>query len=384
MERITITVAKADVGGYIGHTGMHKNILKRAKELLTRARSKGPLTDFWVGSVGDDLALVMTHDKGLDSRDVHKVAWDVFVSCSETAERLKLHHPGQDLLASSFSGSLRGLGPGCTEIMFRERPSEPFIVFLADKAESGVWNLPLYKMFADPFNTGGLVIDPSMHEGFAFEILDAQENRIITLQCPGDLYDLIMFLGSRARFCVNKVIRRVDGMVAAAPSPPRLEAAAQPGGNDDPAMIVRCQNGLPSVGEVIEAFSFPHLVTGWLRGTYQGPLVPVNFAASRTLRFDGPPRVIAAGFTLINGKLDGPVDLFDDPALESTRRKAMEIAEYMRQHGPFEPHRVPHEQMGKTPFPPMLARLENRFVSSEEGPGGKSRRRRSSSSEEED
>ncbi len=34
----------------------------------------------------------------------------------------------------------------------------------------------------------------------------------------------------------------------------------------------------------------------------------------------------------------------------------------MRRHGPFEPHRVPHEQMGKTAFPPLLERLESRFV----------------------
>jgi fructose 1,6-bisphosphatase len=34
----------------------------------------------------------------------------------------------------------------------------------------------------------------------------------------------------------------------------------------------------------------------------------------------------------------------------------------MRGHGPFEPHRVPHEQMANTPFPPLLARLEDRMV----------------------
>jgi len=35
-----------------------------------------------------------------------------------------------------------------------------------DKTEPGAFNLPIFKMFADPFNTAGLVIDPTMHSGF--------------------------------------------------------------------------------------------------------------------------------------------------------------------------------------------------------------------------
>ena len=34
-----------------------------------------------------------------------------------------------------------------------------------------------YKIFADPFNTIGLVIDPKMHEGFKFEVLDLIEDK---------------------------------------------------------------------------------------------------------------------------------------------------------------------------------------------------------------
>jgi Fructose-1,6-bisphosphatase len=58
------------------------------------------------------------------------------------------------------------MGPGYAELDFEERRSEPVICFLADKTEPGAWNLPLYKIFADPFNTAGLVIDAKMHAGF--------------------------------------------------------------------------------------------------------------------------------------------------------------------------------------------------------------------------
>jgi fructose 1,6-bisphosphate aldolase/phosphatase len=161
---------------------------------------------------------------------------------------------------------------------------------------------------------------------------------------------------------VNKVIRRVDGMVAAITSWPRPLGIGHTAGTDDPVLIVRCQNGLPTIGEATEAFAFPHLVSGWMRSTYQGPMMPVAFKDARSVRYDGPPRVTAAGFQLANGEFVGPLDLFDDPGFDDVRRKATEIVEYMRRHGPFEPHRFPHDQMANTPFPPLLARLEDRMV----------------------
>src|SRR5439155_26467701 len=49
MERVTLSVIKADVGGFVGHTGMHKDILKRPREFLDKARTKGTSIDHWVG-----------------------------------------------------------------------------------------------------------------------------------------------------------------------------------------------------------------------------------------------------------------------------------------------------------------------------------------------
>jgi fructose 1,6-bisphosphate aldolase/phosphatase len=55
------------------------------------------------------------------------------------------------------------------------------------------------------------------------------------------------------------------------------------------------------------------------------------------------------------------VDLFDDPSLDETRRKAGEVAEYMRRHGPFQPHRLPLEEMEYTTLPQVMGRLQDRF-----------------------
>lgn len=131
----------------------------------------------------------MTHRHGVDAEPVHHFAWDTFTVLTEIAKRLHLYGAGQDLLADAFSGNVRGAGPGVAEMEIEERPSEPLIVFAADKTSPGAWNLPLYKIFCDPFNTAGLIIDKSMHAGFTFEVHDLIEHRRAFFSCPADTYD---------------------------------------------------------------------------------------------------------------------------------------------------------------------------------------------------
>jgi len=253
------------------------------------------------------------------------------------------------------------MGPGVAEMEFVERKSEPVIIFMADKTSAGAWNLPLYKIFGDPFNTAGLVIDPSMVEGFCFNILDVREGKSVTLSCPEEAYYLLALIGATNRYMITSVHKR-DKEIAAVASTQRLNyIAGRYVGKDDPVMIVRCQSGFPAVGEVLEAFSLPHLVQGWMRGSHNGPLMPVPFYEANPTRFDGPPRVIAAGFQLANGRFIGPHDMFDDPSFDETRKKANDIAEYMRRHGPFQPHRLSLEDMEYTTLPQVLEKLKDRF-----------------------
>lgn len=89
-------------------------------------------------------------------------------SCKKALE-LKLYGAGQDILKTAFSGNVRGMGPGVAKMEFEERESEPMVVFAADKTSAGDFNLPLFRILADPMNTAGLVIDPGMAGGFKFE-----------------------------------------------------------------------------------------------------------------------------------------------------------------------------------------------------------------------
>ncbi|MBI2859669.1 MAG: fructose 1,6-bisphosphatase [Chloroflexi bacterium] len=361
--KITLSVIKADIGGYVGHSESHPDVIAAAEECLAKAKKAGNVIDYWVTKCGDDLGLIITHDRGTESKDIHKLCWNTFVTGTEVAKKLKLYGAGQDLLADAFSGNVRGMGPGCAEMEFEERTSEPVVIFMADKTSAGAWNLPLYRMFADPFNTIGLVIATNMHKGFTFEVNDVADHKKITLDTPEEIYDLLMFIGAPSRFAVKSVYSRETGDIAAVSSVERLSLiAGKYVGKDDPVCIVRCQSQFPAVGEVLEPFSLPHLVEGWMRGSHHGPLMPVSFADSTPSRFDGPPRVTAAGFQIANGKLIGPRDLFADKSFDLARQQANVIADYMRRHGPFEPHRLPLQEMEYTTMPQLMERLRPRML----------------------
>jgi fructose 1,6-bisphosphate aldolase/phosphatase len=255
------------------------------------------------------------------------------------------------------------MGPGVAEMTFEERPSEPVIIFMADKTSSGAWNLPLYKIFADPFNTIGLVIAGNMHKGFSFEIHDVKESKKIVLNAPEEIYDMLIFMGAPSRYAVKSVYSRETGEIAAVSSTQRLSLiAGRYVGKDDPVCIVRSQGTFPAVGEVLEPFSQANIVEGWMRGSHHGPLMPVSFQQCNPSRFDGPPRVIAAGFQLAKGKFVGPRDMFDDPSFDEARHTANILADKLRQLGPFEPHRLPLEEMEYTTMPQVMKKVAGRFV----------------------
>ncbi len=361
-DLVTLSVIKADVGGWVGHSSIHPALMERAAESLAEAKQRGAIIDFYVTNCGDDLELIFTHRKGEDNREMHKLAWDTFTLCTEVAKELKLYGAGQDLLTDAFSGNVKGQGPGVAEMEIQERTSEPIIIFMADKTSAGAWNLPLYKMFADPFNTAGLIIAPSLHRGFRFEVHDVREHKKIFFDCPEDIYDLLMFIGTPARYTVKRVYSRASGEICASTSTEKLSLiAGKYVGKDDPVMVVRSQHNFPAVGEVLEPFAHSWIIEGWMRGSHYGPLMPVGMKNASCTRFDGPPRVTALGFQLANGQLVGPRDLFDDPAWDPAREEANVIAEALRRHGPFEPHRLPLDEMEYTSLPQVMGKLEQRW-----------------------
>ena len=71
---LTLSIIKADTGGFVGHSAMHPDMLAVARAELEQARGD-LLVDAQVSSCGDDLHLVMTHRHGPDAAPVHELSF---------------------------------------------------------------------------------------------------------------------------------------------------------------------------------------------------------------------------------------------------------------------------------------------------------------------
>jgi len=367
--RTTISIIKADVGSLVGHHIVPEPLLEIGRNNLEKAQKKGTVNSFYVFNAGDDLELLMVHTKGERNEEIHTLAWDIFNKCAEKAKELKLYGAGQDLLKTAFSGNVRGMGPGVAELEIEERGSDPIIVFAADKTSAGSFNYPLFRIFADPMSTAGLVIDPSMFGGFKFEVLDSKENKSVVLKSPEEIHELIGLLGTSMRYTISRVWRAKDDLSCAVTSTTKLSLiAGKYVGKDDPVAIVRAQRGLPAVGEVLVPFIHTYFVEGWMRGSHWGPLMPVSLKDSKCTVFDGPPRMVAIGFQICNGGIavdnkGVPMirDMFDDPAFDLARRESLEMAVVLRRMGEFQPARLNAEAMEYTTLHQILEKLKDRF-----------------------
>lgn len=367
--KTTISMIKCDVGSLAGHHVVPKPLMDIAEKRLQEAQKTGLINSHYVFHAGDDLELLMVHTKGEDNPEIHKLAWNIFEEATEKAKSLKLYGAGQDLLKTAFSGNIRGMGPGVAEMEIEERGSDPIVVFAADKTSGGAFNFPLFRIFADPMNTAGLVIDPDMAGGFKFEVLDVMENKKVVLKCPEEMYDLIALIGTPWRYVVSRVWRARDNLLCATSSTSRLSfIAGKYIGKDDPVMIIRAQHGLPALGEILVPFMHSYFVEGWMRGSHWGPLMPVGLKDSKCTVFDGPPRIVAVGFQVVQGRMatddcGNPLisDLFDDPAFDLARKEAIENAITLRRMGEFEPARLSADIMEYTTLPIILEKLKDRF-----------------------
>jgi fructose 1,6-bisphosphate aldolase/phosphatase len=362
--KLTLTVIKADIGAVGGHVRPSEALLKRVHEVV-RAEGGTLLIDHYIGFCGDDIHLLMSHTEGTNSKRIHGLAWEVFKAGTQVAKAQGLYGAGQDLLKDSFAGNVRGLGPGVAEMEIEERPNESFVMFAADKTEPGAFNLPLYFAFADPIYCPGLLLSPALFEGFTFSIMDVnftQGDRVIQLHAPEQLYDIAALLRDNHRFVVEAIYNRQTGDQAVACSTSRLHhIAGKYVGKDDPAMLVRAQQQFPATGEIVAPFEIGHYVGGLCRGSHNAPLMPVQ-KNSQVAYFDGPPLVQALAFSIKDGKLTEPADIFDHPYWDWVRDKVAAKTVEMRRQGFSGPAMLGFEELEYGGITERLGRLDGKFT----------------------
>lgn len=84
--KLTLSVIKADIGGWVGHCAMHPELMADGEVSMAKAKKSGLIIDYHVTKCGDDLQFIMTHTHGVDNREVHEMAWNAFKSCTTVAK----------------------------------------------------------------------------------------------------------------------------------------------------------------------------------------------------------------------------------------------------------------------------------------------------------
>lgn len=361
--KITLSVIKADIGSIGGHIKPSERLVKCVENFVSE-NGKDLIIDFYISSTGDDIAILLSHTKGKLNPEIHKLAWDAFKAGTEIAKEQGLYGAGQDLLKDSFSGNVKGMGPAVAEMEFEERPSEPFLFFAADKTDPGAYNLPLYLAFSDPMYCAGLLLNSKISKGFRFTIMDVsytKGDRIIELNSPEDIYKIAALLRDNERFVVESIHSRNTNEQAVAVSTTRLHnIAGKYTGKDDPVMIVRTQHDFPATGEILSPYAIGHLVSGFMRGSHTGPLMPVKLGSTISY-FDGPPIVTCAAFSVHKGKLTEPVDVFDHPFWDEIRKKVAKKALDIRGQGFSGSAMLPYNELEYGGIVDIMKELEPKF-----------------------
>ena len=359
--RITLTAIKADIGAIGGHTRPSDELVETVKNHVTN-KARNLLIDYYIGYSGDDIHIIMTHTRGVDNGEIHKLAWDAFKEGTEVAKEQGLYGAGQDLLKDAFSGNVKGMGPGVAEIEMEERPSEVFCIFAADKTEPGAFNFPLWRTFIDARSNTGLLINEELAAGVTFRVMDVMSGKVANLKMWGDKAELEAALMYPGRYVVHSVISSdgKDQIVSA--STDRLHnIAGTYVGKDDPIAIIRTQKNFPATEEAGSAFNDPHYVAGNTRGSHHMPLMPVKLNSAASLNYS-IPIVCCLVFSMHNGKLTGPHDGFGTADWELQRTWAVERAMIMRKQGFIHPATlVPDELEYNKGYEARMSKLNEKF-----------------------
>ncbi|MGH2758500.1 MAG: fructose 1,6-bisphosphatase [Actinomycetota bacterium] len=292
---VTISLFRAGVGGYVGGGQVHPALLDAAREGLAEAKESGRVADGFVARCGDDIDLVLLHEVG----DARAIALEIFGQAASAGTRLRQH------------GGNGGVKVDGAELRLAPRPREPVLCFFSNRAGRGALNVHLYKLFADPFVSTGLVTDPALTEGFRFVVRDRVGIDEV-FDVPAGLYKLLGAV--RAGACIIRVESRASG-----------EAAASVSAGRDPVLVVRCESPFPGVEDALEAFAAQGAMGS---SSGQGPLVPVSANGDATAR--SMPRAIGLGFQVMPDRLVGPRDLLGDAAFDDLRREALHSARLAR------------------------------------------------------
>ncbi len=254
----TLSDIKADAGGKVGHTTPPALFAAVGCASLKEAEESGLIRDFRVLAVGDDMHLLMSHSRGVDSNEIHLLAFKAFWRMVWVTEILgyKPYGLAQDLkigpatkgkrvddlaqpsdrfthllesylpeaerssfdrirgalstwkagrgsveVKKPFAGNVTGQGPGFAELPLNQRWKVG--LFAADKAGPAAFNIPLYH--AVEMALAQEQFRSRYGAGLAWEIYDVHNHRRIFLDAEAHREDVKVLLGATNLFNVKRL-----------------------------------------------------------------------------------------------------------------------------------------------------------------------------------
>jgi fructose 1,6-bisphosphate aldolase/phosphatase len=125
-------------------------------------------------------------------------------------------------------------------------------------------------------------------------------------------------------------------------------------------MLIRVKGAFTATGEILSPFNIGHYVAGFMRGSHNGPLMPVKRNSPISF-FDGPPIVSCTAFCIREGKLTEPADAFDHPYWDYVRDKISEKATELRRQGFFGPAMLPYSELEYGGIVEKLKKINSKF-----------------------
>jgi fructose 1,6-bisphosphate aldolase/phosphatase len=358
--KIRLSVIKADTGSIGGHTKPSQEQLDAVNSLVAKNAKKAGIIDFYVGYTGDDIHILTSQVASAKKEEVHRLAWDAFKASTEVAKKQGLYGAGQDLLKDSFSGNVKGMGPGVAEIEFEERPNEAFALITMDKTEPGAFNYLMYRLFCEASANTGLILNPSLAKGVMFTVLDVTTDKRAVFEVPKDNFVLAATLMYPGRYVVESISNPREPIYSATTD--RLHnIAGTYVGKDDPAALMRLQKEFPATEEACSVFRTAPYVAGDTRGSHHAPLMPVKRNTQATANYC-IPMASCVLFSMHDGKFTANTDAFETPDWDYYRQKAVKKHEFMRENGFVHPATlVPEELEYSKGYKAIMEEAKKRF-----------------------
>ncbi|AWB09824.1 fructose 1,6-bisphosphate aldolase/phosphatase [Thermodesulfobium acidiphilum] len=278
--KIRLDMAKFDVSGYVDNISVHPIIVEKLECFFSNLVSEKEILDYNVLTLSNRVLVIVVSEaeRFKEANDIDKILYGALGSIEKA-----------DFNFTFENSSLKQF----KNFLFTERRNESILIFFSTNVELVTYNMAILKLLFNPFAN----FDIFKINVFELYTINLKFNE--RLKSYTQFKDLFKLLKDIKKSSLKFFVQSIEGQ------------------NSEPVMV-----SLEDSSASIWRVSTPYFSINFILNALVENILPVTFYdSSNALAF---PKSLAVGFTLQNGKLFGPVDLFDDSFYDSLRSKFYE------------------------------------------------------------